>query len=231
MTVSAQNDPRRAGTIWVIHLHQSRPQPEPRLPVEFCEIGQGSMDELASTMSGTPGGDILRRLESGSRCYAARVNGNIASYGWVSFQEEYVGELNLRLRLMPGEAYIWDCFTLPAYRHQGLYSSLLAHILSALEAESVCRVWIGADAENIVSQRGIERAGFQHVADMVLVRVVAIRQVCLQEMPGVPEPVLAEVHRVFLGNRDAVWLKAMESMKSAAQPEGQPSGSSKTLSS
>ena len=216
MMASAQNDPRRAGTIWAIDLHESRPKPQPRLPVEFSEIGLDAMDELAGVMSSTPVGDIQRRLEAGSRCYAARVNGNIASYGWVSFKEEYVGELKLRLRLLLGEAYIWDCFTLPAYRQQGLYSALLAYNLSALEADSVCRVWIGADAENIVSQRGIERAGFWHVADMVLARALAIRQVWLQGTPGAPEPLVSEARRVFLDNRDAAWLKAMERSNNTA---------------
>lgn len=216
MMASAQNDPRRAGTIWAIHLHQSRPQPEPRLSVEFCQLEASSLDALAPIMQDVPPREILRRFGAGSRCYAARVNGNVASYGWVSFQEEYVGELNLRLRLARGEAYIWDCFTLPAYRHQGLYSSLLAHILSELEADSVCRVWIGADADNVISQRGIGRAGFRAVADMVLARVLGIRLVWVQGRPDVPEPIVAEARRVFLDNRDSAWLKAVELLKDPA---------------
>ena len=51
----------------------------------------------------------------------------------------------LPIRLAPGEVYIWDCATLPAYRGQGLYPALLAHIVKELSAEGLRRAWIGAD--------------------------------------------------------------------------------------
>ena len=57
-----------------------------------------------------------QRLASGKRCYVAQVEGALAAYGWVSWHEEEIGEIGLRLHLMPGEAYIWDCATAPAYR-------------------------------------------------------------------------------------------------------------------
>ena len=179
MMTSAQNDPRHAGTIWAIDLHQARPPVTPSVPADFRQLGPASAELLASTMGAPSVEEVLRRFRSGGRCYTAWVGGQLASYGWVSFKEEYVGEFNLRVRLVPGEAYIWDCFTLPAHRRHGLYSALLAHVLCDLEAGSVCRVWIGADADNVASQRGIARAGFRAVADMVLARVLAVRLVHL----------------------------------------------------
>ena len=77
---------------------------------------------------------------------------------------------------MPGEAYIWDCATLPAYRRLRLYTALLVHIVEQLYAEGLCRVWIGADAENRASQSGMALAGFQPVADLVVTRVIGHEQ-------------------------------------------------------
>ncbi|HLO27862.1 MAG TPA: GNAT family N-acetyltransferase, partial [Anaerolineales bacterium] len=129
----------------------------------------------------------------------------------VSFNEEHIGELKLRMRLLPGEAYIWDCATLPAFRRNHLYSALLVYIIEELHAEGFCRAWIGADMDNKPSQQGIARAGFHHVADLVVERVLAMRQAWVQGQPGVPEHIIAEARRAFLNDRDQVWKTAAAS--------------------
>jgi len=160
-------------------------------------------------MDGATPSDILARFESGRRCYAARVDGKLAAYGWVSFDEEFVGELRLRLRLLPGEAYIWDCATVPEFRRQRLYSSLLSFILSDLRFGQFKRAWIGANLDNEPSQRGIARAGFHHVANLAVERVLGMRMVWVEGWPGAPESLVEEARRVFLGDRDKVWQSAV----------------------
>ncbi len=210
MMAAAKNDPRRAGAIWVADLDASRPIPEPLVATVFRRVGPEASELIAAAMGGCMPGDALKRFEAGRQCYTAWVGDNLAGYGWVSFDDEYVGELNLRVRLLPGEAYIWDCFTVPTYRQQGIYSALLAYILGKLRRDGLRRAWIGADLDNVASQRGIARAGFLAVADTVLERVLAMRLVGVQGRPGVPEQLVADARRAFLDNRDAVWLKAIE---------------------
>ena len=114
------------------------------------------------------------------------------------------------VRLHPDEAYIWDCATLPEYRKLHLYSALLSYILhEMLESQPVCRAWIGADLANIPSQRGIARAGFRHVANLKVERFLAMRMVYAEADPDVPESWVAEAKRVWLGNRDKLWLEAV----------------------
>jgi hypothetical protein len=160
-------------------------------------------------MESEPSAEIIHRFETGRRCYGAWVEGKLAAYGWVSFDKEYVGELSLRLELLPGEAYIWDCVTLPAYRHKHLFSALLAYIAGDLRFGPFCRTWIGANQENLASQRGIARAGFHCVADLVVERVLALRLVWVHGRPAAPAHQVAEARRVFLHDRDAVWLSAL----------------------
>ncbi len=62
--------------------------------------------------------------------------------------------------------------------------------------------------ENVASQRGIARAGFQHVADLFIMRVLAVRQAWVLGLPGVPDTLVMEARRVFLDNRDMIWLAA-----------------------
>jgi hypothetical protein len=191
-------------------LDQPAPQVTPRLPVTFGRIDTESLPALANAMGTNRFPEIRARFESGRRCYAAWSGNQLAAYGWVSFEEEYIGELNLHLRLVPGEAYIWDCVTLPAFRQNHLYSALLDYIVKELRAENLCRVWIGADLDNVPSQRGIARAGFQAVADLVIARVSAMRSVWVQGRPGVPEGLLVEARRAFLNSRDTLWSKVVE---------------------
>jgi len=219
--VSAENDPRHAGTIWMLDLDQPPPVVKAQLDASFCRVSTESVPELALAMGNDSSTEILKRFESGRRCYAIQVDdkpfrnigeiqrnerGKFVAYGWVSFNEEFIGELNLRIRLLSGEAYIWDCATLPEFRQKHLYSALLAHIVGELRAEKFQRVWIGADLDNTVSQRGIARAGFTHVADLIIARVLALRQIWVQGLPDIPEDLVTEARRAFLNNRDQVWL-------------------------
>jgi hypothetical protein len=168
-----------------------------------------SLSALGSSLADTTLAEFNKRLASGRHCYAAWVDSQLAAYGWASFHEEHIGELNLRVKLLAGEAYVWDCVTLPAYREKHLYSALLAYILGELRALQYCRAWIGADLENVVSQKGMARAGFHHVADLVIRRVLAKRQAWVVGLPGVPESIVAEARRVFLNDRDKVWLNSV----------------------
>jgi hypothetical protein len=208
MMVSAENDPRRHGTIWMLNLDQEPPAILPRLPADFRRVTLDLAPALASSTAALSLIEISKRLESGRQCYAAWVDGQVAAYGWVSFVEEEIGELNLRIQLVPGEAYIWDCATLPAFREKLLYSALLIYILGQLRAQNLCRAWIGADQDNIPSQKGMARAGFHHVADLIIQRVLAMRQVWVVGLPQVPEAIVAAARRAFLNDRDKVWLKA-----------------------
>jgi hypothetical protein len=211
MMVSAENDPRRHGTIWVLNLDHEPPVVIPRVHADFRRVTPELAPALASSIGSIYLTEINNRLESGRQCYAAWVDGQAAAYGWVSFVEEGIGELNLRINLLPGEAYIWDCATLPAFREKLLYSALLIYILGQLRAQNLCRAWIGADYDNLPSQKGMMRAGFQHVADLVIQRVLAMRQVWVVGLPDMPESIVAAARRAFLNDRDQVWLNAISS--------------------
>lgn len=120
---------------------------------------------------GLPGGEaVLQRMAREARAWAGWAGGSIACYGWVSAGSErgtYVGELERAIRLPPGEAYVWDCLTLPAYRRLGLYTSLLTQIARAMHAEGFGRLWIGSSLGNRPSIRGFERAGFRPILQVI----------------------------------------------------------------
>ncbi len=183
----------------------------PLVPVAFTRVGPEAADRRASAMGLADPAEVRRRFDTGRCCYTAWVEGELAAYGWISFEEEAIGELRLRVHLLPGEAYLWDCATVPAFRRRRLYTTLLTHMVGTLRLEGLCRVWIGADMENVASQSGIARAGFRPVADLVVARALAMRLVWVSGRPGVTEQIVTEARRAFLGNRDQAWLSALSS--------------------
>jgi hypothetical protein len=198
MNVVAEDNTRRLGTIWTLGPDEAVESMRPAVAATFCRLGPESTHLFAPALGEKTVEEFKRRLKTGRHCYAAWVGDVLAAYGWVSYHEEFIGELGLTLRLQPGEAYIWDCVTLPDYRQKYLYTSLLIHILGELRAESIGRVWIGADLDNAASQRGIDRAGFRRVADLIETHEHSRRFIQAQGYAGVPESLVSEARRVFI---------------------------------
>lgn len=206
--VTADNEENQAGTIWALNLDEVTPVITPLISAAFSRLRPESAPALAAAMGDGALEEVYQRFATGRNCYAAWVEGQMAAYGWVSFVEESIGELGLNLTLLPGEAYIWDCATLPAFRQKRLFSALLGFTLKELRLEPLCRVWIGADLDNAASQRAIDRAGFHRVADLGVRRVSRVsnrHEIWVRGYPGIPENLVAEAQRTFVGDRNRGW--------------------------
>jgi len=204
-----ESRPQPVGTIWMLNLDEHVSIVEPMVAASFDRLKPELLSELRTSILDRP--ETLRRLDAGKHCYIASVESQLAAYGWVSFVDEDIGELNLRVQLLPGEVYLWDCATAPELRGKHLYSALLSYMIQELCAQGFCRAWIGADLENRVSQKGMARAGFHHVADLALERVLPVRQVWVEGLPDVPEGIVSEARRVFLNGRGKIRWKAASS--------------------
>ncbi len=226
MMQPAEADEQPQNTLWMLELGQPLPVgPTPQVPAVFMRAGPEVVQELAQAMSLDDQTVVLQRFDSGRQCYVGRIDGTLATYGWVTFDEEDIGELSLSIRLQAGEAYIWNCATLPAYRGQRLYPALLAYIVGELHHQGLRRVWIGTDTDNRPSQSGIILAGFQPVGDVVVSRALTLRRAWMRGRPGVPEQLVADARYALFGEREEVWLAANSGEHSADsknQHLGQP---------
>ena len=234
----AEPDVPPQGTLWMLDLGQPLPVgPVPQVPVVFMRAGPEVAQELAQAMDLDDQAMVLQRFDNGRHCYICRIEGRLAAYGWVTFDEEDIGELGLSIRLKAGEAYIWNCATLPAYRGQRLYPALLAHIIGELYHQGLRRVWIGTDTDNLPSQSGLALAGFQPIGDIVISHVLTMRRAWLRGRPGISERLVMDVRQALLGGHEEVWLAANSGELSAGtmdphlgQPlvlAGEPPGSSR----
>ena len=107
-------------------------------------------------------GDLATlRLARGCRCFGAWSGDRLVGYGWLSTAPEWIGELGVEIRPGPGEAYVWNCVTLPAHRRQGIFRSLLQCVLASAAGEGLTRLWIGSVED--FADRAIRDAGFRPV--------------------------------------------------------------------
>ena len=201
MTLSSEAGIQHVGIFWMLKLDGPVPPgPEPGIPATFLRAGPEIAGELADAMMLDNPDVVMQRFSLGRQCYIARVGGKLASYCWISFDEEGIGELGLTLRLKKGEAYIWGCATLPPYRGQRLYPALLAHMLRELQRAGLQRIWIGTDADNLPSQSGVAAAGFQPVVDVMLYQ----RKLVPRGRPGVPTQDVLDALSALFGNSDLI---------------------------
>ena len=119
-------------------------------------------DDVAAAM-GTGSDRVRERMQRHHQPWLMWMGDDPIGWGWVATREAAIAELGVTLTLPPGDRYLWDFMILPAWRGRGLYPALLRAILSEEEA---ARFWIGHDAGNTASARGIAKAGFRSVGSV-----------------------------------------------------------------
>lgn len=120
--------------------------------------------ERLATVTGLPEDEIQHRLAEGHRPYLAQLGSVPVACGWVATAHASIGALGLTFSIPSGNRYLWDFVTFPEWRGRGMYPRLLQAIMS-VEREAT-RFWIGHDAGNTPSARGIAKAGFVVVGEI-----------------------------------------------------------------
>lgn len=107
--------------------------------------------------------DVMTRIESGVHSYTVVHDNQLVHYGWLTerSKQSFITEVQHPYQYPPNSAVMWDFYTQPASRGQGLYSQSLKQIMSdAAAGPGVDFIYIAVLADNIASRKAIERAGF-----------------------------------------------------------------------
>lgn len=114
----------------------------------------------------------LVRLQRGDLCYTASVDGRLAHYSWVQRSGSHpIAEAGMSLPVAKNEFWIYHCRTAEWVRGRGIYPATLTRIIND-QFSAGCRIaWIYTSRDNIASQRGIVRAGFELVAKLKAFRL------------------------------------------------------------
>lgn len=195
------------GVLWAADVDGSNlPAPlKPRRPARFEECGPEDGRALAEAMGHDDVQPIEGRLRGARRCFAAWVGEEVASYCWLSLEEENVGEMERTISLPPGEGYIWNCATLPRFRRQRLYTALLNFMIRRLAADGFRRIWVGANRENAPSLRAFDSAGFRPAAAMTYVRLFRLSALYVSGGSGAPGYLVDAARELFRMEEERRW--------------------------
>jgi len=185
------------GALWALDLPPADGRVDQRPGVRFAPVGGAEAAALAAAME-LAESEVLARLARGCRVIAAWRGDDVASYCWISVHREHVGELARDLTLPAGDSYVWDCATVPRYRGQGLYRSLLRQIAETLADEGQRRVWIGTSSTNAASNRTFATVGFRPAASVVSVRLAGRGVIVRLRGASGADPALVEAARRLL---------------------------------
>ena len=77
--------------------------------------------------------------------YAAGLDNDIQSWIWFTVAEGDPQiapfDFGLGMKVPPGIGFLWDAFTVPAYRRRGLYKTLLMHVVEECFVHGARQVW------------------------------------------------------------------------------------------
>jgi GNAT superfamily N-acetyltransferase len=149
--------------------------------VSVEEVDPASAAAVVAAM-GEEGDLVSPRLARGCRCFAVRVQDQLAGYGWLSSGPEWIGELGLEIQPAATEAYIWNCVTVPVHRRRGLFRSLLSALISQARREGLSRLWIGT--LDSVGVGAVAAAGFRPVLNVRVLDLPALRWLSLTGAEG-----------------------------------------------
>lgn len=147
---------------------------------------------------GDEGDRVAGRFARGCRAFAVTDAGDLVAYGWLSTGPEWVGELSVTITPVPGEAYIWNCLTLPEHRRRGHYHALLDGIVAQSRREGLSRLWIGSVEDP--AEKANTDTGFVPVASVTIRRFGGLRLLRARPVAGAGAR-LATTARQRLGQR------------------------------
>jgi hypothetical protein len=120
-------------------------------------------------------GMMRARFQTGGECYAGWADGRIAQYCWVQVTGTHeLADAAQKVDTPAGHFWIYHCRTADWARGRRLYPCVLSEILRTRKAAGSTQGWIYTTADNISSQKGIERAGFVRHAALRGVHVLTV---------------------------------------------------------
>lgn len=151
------------------------------LPPRDPEIHRQQYQDLMLYRGGDPWTDrqellsrAIKRFTAGSQVYTVVRDERLVHYGWTipGGRTHQLSTVDVSFDSPADSAILYDFFTHPDYRGQGLYSRALRQALRDLADSGVKTALVGVLEGNEASRRGIEGAGFTFLRSFRKTRVL-----------------------------------------------------------
>ena len=141
------------------------------LPLTMNWLTPAELTEYLAFRSATGAEQIADRLKRNQRCLVARAQGRWVGAMWADTQRAWIEYLERELPLAPGEVYLFDAYTNPAFRGQAIAPAMSAELLRRFRDEGCPRALRGTLPENLAALRAHAKAGFQTYALMGRIKI------------------------------------------------------------
>jgi len=158
-------------TVFARSLLGPLPRAKPRQPVTLRLAEETDLDRFRGLVLPSEWHHFRRRLAHGRHCFLALDSDRLAAYCWATSQVEFAVD-NIEVPLQPGDAYVDDAFTVPAYRRQGIQTAVHLYRLTYLKDLGCQRAILIVENDNVASQRLVRKLGYREVARLSFRRVL-----------------------------------------------------------
>jgi len=139
----------------------------PTVPVRIEVLSSGGVDDYLTLRPEARREQVQQRWDVGHLCFAARHEGRLVACCWAALAGAWSDYLRCAVELAPGEAYLFDAYTLPAWRGRGIAHAVCMQQLSYLRQAGRRRVIRMTAAENTVALQVHAKAGFRPAGAIV----------------------------------------------------------------
>ena len=101
------------------------------------------------------------RLSAATRCFVVEKAGRFVHSTWATTASAWMRELRSYIKPPAGDAYIYESYTRPEVRGQGVYPFALTNICATLGRDGVRRAWVAVEGDNPASIRAVTKASFE----------------------------------------------------------------------
>jgi SAM-dependent methyltransferase len=159
--------------VWILETSLQPRQTVPTADTGFTvqELRPDNVDEYCRFKPGADPNPIQSRLSSGERCFVVRVHGQMAHATWVARKTVWIEYLGRWWSLPPSTAYLYETFTAPAWRGQGIAKSGILNILETLATEHFTTVTLVVMPENRVAFHLFRSMGFDWVGTLRVIKM------------------------------------------------------------
>ncbi|MGH8713343.1 MAG: GNAT family N-acetyltransferase [Casimicrobiaceae bacterium] len=152
-------------------LDEPVPDFMPKMPVEPAVLTERQVDDYFAFRPNMTRSDVIERLRSGQICFVAWHDGRIVSGAWISVQPVWISYLGCAIDVDPGDAHVYDKFTLPAYRGYGIANTVRTFHLRHLQHAGYRRAVGAVLPENGSSLRDDRKGGFRPYGMLTRIRI------------------------------------------------------------
>lgn len=147
--------------VYRLDLTKSLPEFQARIPIDITIGDESHIPTLVSWNDYHTVESLRDRMRSGSLCFLAWHNGELAGHDWLALRpvrdDSYIANID------GSSVYGLDAMTHPDFRGNGIHTALLAHMLAYAKARGYRHIYTRVNAMNAASWKSHIRTGWTEV--------------------------------------------------------------------